>query len=146
MLRLGFYYVVLLLALGGCATYRDISQERLTTLPLQYAQFDAKLAWEVTTTDTATRINGVVKNIRYYEMDELEIWVWVLDRNGRETERAATFVPRLKENEAAPFSIELSKLASGTKLRFTYRYIGHDGGGDSGGADWWHQTFDSAVP
>ncbi len=146
MLRLSVLYAMLALVLGGCTAYRNTSHESLALLPQQYLQFDAKLAWKVTTNDKATVIDGVVKNIRYYMMDELEIWVWVVDANGRETDRAATFVPGLRENEAAPFTIELPKLASGTKLRFMYRYIGNDGGGDSGGDDWWRQTFDSAVP
>jgi hypothetical protein len=139
-------FIITLLFLSGCAPYLNTSQERLLTLPQQHSQFDAKLAWDVTTNDKATVIEGVVKNIRYFEMDELEIWVWVLDGKGRETHRAVSFVPRLRENEAAPFTIELPRLDSGTKLSFMYRYIGYDGGGESGGADRWHQTFESAVP
>jgi hypothetical protein len=118
----------------------------MQTLPQHYEQFDLKLAWEVKPFDGATVIDGVVKNIRYFEMDELEIWVMTLDAGEKEVHRAADFVYRLKENEAAQFTLRLPLAASGSKLRFMYRYIGDDGGGNSGGALSWRQSFDSEVP
>jgi len=146
MLRISMLCVAVLVLLGGCATYRNDSQERMQTLPQHYAQFDAKLAWEVKPLDGATVINGVVKNVRYYEMTDLEIWVYVLDANGKEVQRTVDFVYKLKENEAAPFALKIKPAASGTKLRFMYSYIGHDGGGESGDTIPWRQTFDAVVP
>ena len=72
---------------------------RLQTLPQHYEQFDLKLAWEVKSLDGSTVIDGVVKNIRFYEMDELELWVLSLDANGKVVHRSEDFVFRLKENE-----------------------------------------------
>lgn len=138
--------IVILAMLAGCSTYRNVAQETLPTLPQQYAQFDVKMGWKATTDNRGTIIDGVVKNIRYFEMDDLEIWVWVLDNSGREQLRAMTFVPTLRENQAAPFAINLPPLPSGTRLSFMYRYLAYEGGGDSGNADRWMQSFDAVLP
>jgi hypothetical protein len=146
MLRTSMLLAAILVLLNGCATYRNDSHERMQTLPHHYAQFDAKLAWEVKPVDGATVVNGVVRNIRYHEMTDLEIWVYVLDADGKEVQRAVDFVYMLKENESAPFALKIKPAASGTKLRFMYRYIGHEGGGESGDSIPWQQAFDAVVP
>lgn len=146
MRRNSIWFMLIILLMGGCATYQNDIQNRIMTLPQQYAEFDLKMAWESTSVDNATLINGVVKNIRYYEMDELEIWVESLDANGKEVHRAVDYVYRLKENEVAQFSLKIPRVAPGSKLRFRYNYIGHEGGGDSGDALSWRQSFESVVP
>lgn len=146
MLRILLMCAAMLLLLNGCATYRNGNLARMQSLPQHYSQFDAKLAWEVKTDGNSTIIDGVVKNIRYYEMDGLEIWVSSLDAKGKEMNRAADFVYNLKENETAQFTVKLPKLASGSKLRFFYSYYGFEGGGDSGDDARWSQTFETAVP
>jgi hypothetical protein len=135
-----------LLLISGCATYQNDNLDRLRTLPQQYAEFDVKMAWEVKPVDGSTVIDGVVKNIRYYEMDDLEIWVASLDAKGKEEHRAVDYVYRLRENETARFTLKIPQVASGHKLRFWYSYSGSEGGGDSGNALTWRQSFDSAVP
>lgn len=146
MLRISIVCVTFLMLLNGCATYYNDNLERMQTLPYNYSQFDAKLAWEVTSTGNSTVIDGVIKNIRYYEMDELEIWVGSLDGQGNEVHRSAAFVTTLKENETASFTLTLPLVTPGTKLRFLYHYIGNDGGNESSGATRWSQSFESAVP
>ena len=147
MRRNSMLIATILLLMGGCATYRNDNLDRMMqTFPQHYAQFDLKLAWEVKPVDGSTVVDGVMKNIRYYEMDELEIWVMSLDAKGKEMHRAVDFVYRLKENEVAPFTLKIPRVASGDKLRFIYRYIGLDGGGDSGDAVPWMQSFESEVP
>ena len=145
MLKLLLLVATSAVLLGSCAPYRNAQQERFLTLPQHYAQFDAKLAWEITSTDRSTMIDGVFKNVRYNLMDQIEVWVWALDENGKERNRAVSFVFDLKENETGTFTMELPKIASGTKLRFMYRYVAHEGGNESSGASNWTQTFDSAV-
>ena len=146
MLRISIVCASFLVLLSGCATYRNDNLERMQALPLHYSQFDVKLAWEVKSFGSSTDIDGVVQNIRYYEMDDLEIWVSSLDAKGEEMHRAADFVYSLKENEVAPFTLKIPPVASGTKLRFMYRYIGLEGGGEAGGDVSWRQSFESEVP
>ena len=146
MRKISILVTMILLLTGGCATYRSDNLDRMQTLPQHYEQFDIKLAWEVKTVDDSTVIDGVVKNIRYYKMDELEIWVMSLDAVGKVVHRATDFVYSLRENEVAQFTLKIPRLASGSRLRFLYRYIGNEGGGDSGGALSWRQSFESEVP
>lgn len=146
MLRISLLCITFLVALNGCATYRNNDLERMQTLPQNYSQFDVRIAWEVKAVDNSTIIDGIIKNIRYYEMDELEIWVWSLDDHGKEIYRSSAFVYKLKENETAPFTVKLPIAAPGTKLQFLYRYIGNDGGSEANGAVRWSQSFESVVP
>jgi hypothetical protein len=135
-----------MLFLSGCTSYRNDSLQRLKTLPERYAQFDAMLAWEFKSVDNSTVIDGVVKNIRYYEMNDLEVWVYSLDTNGKEMHRGMDFVYQLKENEAGPFTIKIPQVASGTRLQFLYRYLGLNGDSESADAASWSQSFESKVP
>jgi len=145
MVRTSLWCVVILALLNGCATYPNVNQERMQTLPQQFSEFDAKLAWQVKSLGDSTVIDGVIKNIRYYEMDDVEIWVTSLDADGKDVQRAVDFIYLLKENESAAFTLKVPKVASGTKLHFMYKYIAQEGG-DSGDSLSWRQTFDSVVP
>ncbi len=138
--------VVVLLTAGCATTYRNDSLVRLQNLPQHYELFDAKLAWEASTTDSSTTISGVIKNIRYFMMEEVEIQVATLAVDGREVARDTYFVTRIKENEAEPFILKLPAVSPGSTLRFHYRYIGNDGGGDSGDALTWRQSFNWKIP
>ena len=142
-----FLVLVLMLALtGGCAPYRDIYGEELDSLPFHYSQFDLRLAWNITVAGPETLIEGVVKNVRYAEVDGVEIWVSALDARGGTVARSASFViPRqLKEDDIAPFSVKLPLAAEpGTKLLFTYRYHAHEDSDDDMG---WMQSFRAEVP
>lgn len=138
---------------GGCSTYRDTSRQRLESMPQHYSNFDLQLAWDTNVVGGDTLIEGAVKNLRYAYMYELEIRVAVLDPAGKVAERSVSMVipRRLNLDESAEFSLNLPvAVTPGTKLRFTYRYRGSDGGGgghDSGIGDveWW-QSFDAVVP
>lgn len=142
---------VLAVSLWGCASYPDVNLQRLSTLPQHYSQFDAVLAWEVKRAGSETVIDGVFKNVRYNEMDGIEVWVAALDSAGKTVARSASYIMphMLGMDAAAPFSLKLPlKAVSGSKLRFTYRYTALEGGGNDGGvsAGNWMQSFDAEVP
>jgi hypothetical protein len=140
---------------AGCSTYPDTTRQRMESLPQHYSNFDLQLAWDTNVVGGNTLVEGVVKNVRYAFMYELEIWVTVLDSAGKAVARSVDMVmpPRLNLDESAAFSMKLPMVvAPGTKLRFTYRYRGSDGGDGgigsgrgSGDLIWW-QSFDSVVP
>ena len=60
---------IFLLLMGGCATYHSDNLDRMQTLPQHYDQFDLKLAWGVKPVEDSTVIDGVVKNIRYWAIE-----------------------------------------------------------------------------
>lgn len=126
-----------LIFLGGCATTQpNVDQARLESLPQHYVQFDVDMAWQVKSVGSQTYVTGELKNLRFQFMDEIEVWVAVLDAAGKQKARSVSFIAphELKQGEVAPFSLTLPVAVSqGTKLRFTYNYTGSDGGDDKGG-------------
>jgi len=137
--------------LGACATYHDTSSQRLPALPQHYSQFDVQMGWETRPIGEHTVVDGVVKNVRYAYMYDLEVWVAVLDSKGKELARSVSFIipQQLYLNQTAPFSVKLPVSApSGTRLRFTYEYLGSDGGDNhlGGGGARWVQSFQAVVP
>ena len=152
MVRLFVLLAMIAALLCACATYPDPARMRLESLPQHYSQFDLQLAWEVKVVDGETIVDGAVKNVRYAFMNDLEIWVMVLDATGKVVARSVSFVipHQLDRDNYAGFGLKLPVAAPpGTKLRFTYRYRGSDGGdghrSGEGGTPWM-QSFESVVP
>ena len=135
--------------LAGCATYPDTDRVRLENLPQRYSQFDLVMGWETRVQSGETVLDGVVRNVRYYMMRDLEIWVALLDERGKVVARGMTFIipSDLGMDKSAPFTVILKVAVDpGDRLRFTYKYRGSDGGnGMERGLDWM-QSFESVVP
>ena len=137
--------VVMVAVMDGCVTYRDINHEGLSSLTQHYEQFDLKLAWDVAAVGESTKITGAVTSVRYNRMYDLELWVSVLDNNGKTVARSVSSMNELKLNDTVPFSMTLPVAATpGAKLRFTYKYKSSDGGGMSG--EQMMQSFDTMIP
>jgi len=118
---------------------------QLDILSQQYSNFDVKMAWEITTIDRKTVIDGVIQNIRYAMMEDIEIWVAVLDPNGKTVSRAVALVipRRLDMDRITIFRVMFPIVVPhGAKLVFTYKYDGCDGGDGTK----WMQSFDSYAP
>ena len=157
MVRRILMLVMVTLLLGACATYPDTRRERLQTLTQRYSQFDLVLAWDTRVVGGNTLVEGVVKNVRWAYMYDLEIWVAVLDPAGKAVARGMTFVipQQLNQDEIAEFAVKVPvPVTPGMVLRFTYKYRGSDGGDDDDGVLFrgldagmpWMQTFDAVVP
>ncbi|WP_129127948.1 hypothetical protein [Geomonas oryzae] len=145
--------VILLLAvalLSACATYPDPQQQRLQAMPQRYSQFDLVMGWEVKPSDGGTVVQGMVKNVRYFMMHGLEIWVAPLDSAGKEITRNVSYIiPNdLPIDRSADFTVKLPvPVTAGERLRFTYKYLGSDGGdGAKGDGTNWMQSFVTVVP
>jgi len=154
MIRRTLMLIMISALLGACATYPDPDRERLETLPQRYSQFDLIVAWETRVADGNTIVDGVVRNVRYHVMYDLEIWVSVLDPAGKVAARSVSFIipTQLNMDQVAPFQVKLPvTVEPGTKLRFTYKYRGSEGGDDGfaiglGRGTDWMQSFDAVVP
>jgi len=146
--------LALALFLGGCAahtTYPDVNRQRMATLPYCYAKFDATLAWDVKDGGPGgIVVDGLLQNNRYVYMDNVEVWVALVDAAGKTRARSVAFIipHQLYQEEIAPFTVRLPVSAEpGSKLRFTYKYRGSDGGDDgAGGIGPWMQSFDAKIP
>ena len=138
--------LAILVMIGGCSSYRDTYQERAAPYSQHYAKFDLKIDWDIKVSDKGTVIDGTVKNVRYFEMNGVEIWVSALGSNGKTLGRSSSFIiPRsLREGETAHFALTLPvRAASDTKLLFTYRYRAHE---DDNEGNFWMQSFEVLVP
>jgi hypothetical protein len=143
MLRRCTFPLLFVLLLGGCAARHDMTSHRPAVLKQSHAQFDLHILWDVTTSSTEMRIDGLIRNVWSAQIEELELRVDVLDPSGKTVARSTGYVSRtLGVNETAPFSLIVpAPIGSGSKLLFTYRYI--PGGGDT---DLWMQSFESSIP
>jgi hypothetical protein len=150
MKRLLISLILALLLLAGCAAYQDSTRQRFELLSQQYSQFDVKIAWETRVAEGKTVVDGIVKNVRYAYMYDLEIWVATLDKKGEPVAREVAYViPRqIKLDSSTHFTVKLPVAAApGSKLRFTYRYRGSDGGegfNSNSGLNWTH-SFETVV-
>ena len=149
MLRTLYALVLMSALIGACASHPDMNLARLETLPQRYSQFDLVMGWEIRPDNAKTTVEGVARNVRYYMMRDLEIWVALLDRDGKVAARGMTFIipSDLGMEQSAPFAVRLPVTVNpGDRLRFTYKYRGSDGGdGLERGLDWM-QSFVVVVP
>lgn len=149
MIRTFIRTIMISALVAACASYPDLDRARLETPPQRYAQFDLVMGWEIGVDNAHTTVEGVVRNVRYYMMRDLEIWVSLLDREGKVAARAMTFIipSDLGMDQSAPFTVKLPAAVSpGDRLRFTYKYRGSDGGdGMERGIDWM-QSFEAVAP
>lgn len=148
MWRKSLVLMVVVLLMGGFTTLSDQLKEQLKTSSQHYSQFDVNMGWDVKVENGNTVINGVIQNTRYATMEDIEIWVSSLDDSGKIVSRSVCYViPRVLERDnIAPFGIKLPTMVTpGTKLLFTYKYNGFDGGGADDGGVSWMQSFESIV-
>lgn len=148
MWRKSLVIMCALFLLGGFTSLSDQLKERLQTSPQHYSQFDVNMGWDVKSGEDGTVISGVIQNTRYATMEDIEIWVSSFDANGKTVSRSVGYViPRVLERDnLAPFCVKLPvTVTPGTKLLFTYKYNGYDGGGADDGGVSWMQSFESAV-
>ncbi|KAB0663917.1 hypothetical protein F6V25_15790 [Oryzomonas japonica] len=137
-----------LFLLGGFTSLPDRLREQLKTSPQHYSQFDVNMGWDVKAEKGITAINGVIQNVRYATMEDIEIWVSSIDASGKVVSRSVGYViPRTLEKDGlTTFGVTLPTMAApGTKLIFTYKYSGSDDGGSDGGGTKWMQSFESIV-
>jgi hypothetical protein len=135
--------------LAGFSSISDKLKDEMVNLPQHYTQFDVKLGWEIKAGTNSTTVEGIIQNIRYARMENIEIWVSALDGSGKQIGRATSYVIplQLDMNDLTSFSLKLPvATTAGTKLVFTYKYVASDGGSDDGGGINWMQSFEAVVP
>ena len=134
--------------LAGFSSVSDQLKSRMAQMPQHYSQFDMKMGWAVTGNNSATTINGIIENVRYATMEDIEVWASLVDAKGKLLARSVDYIipNRLERDDFASFTIILPKIApTDAKLMFTYKYIGSDGGGHDADATSWMQSFESNL-
>jgi hypothetical protein len=110
--------------------------------PYRHSDFDYKIAWKTTQTNDVVVIDGILKNVRYPNIELVELTVFLQGPDGKVRARATAlpFPQQSKMDEVATFSVKVNKvvLNPGDTLKFLIHYSGTEGGG--GGFDW-HSSF-----
>ncbi len=121
--------VLLLLVQVGCASMPVEKPKPLAEFPHRHNSFDYKQAWKATQTSQGIVVEGVLKNIRYNRMDNLEIAVSV-QRDGKQISSEESYsLGSLDREEYRDFDVLLKQvtMAPGDLMQFIIKYNGLDG-------------------
>ena len=128
-IRLVMFFLPSFLMLSGCMLdrYQPIRFDEYLS---KQQIFDLAFGWNQSIADNKIIIDGYVRNNRYYIINNLELRVSLIAKDGREKSRDTFFfIPTdLSLDDAARFTVFLNKLPqSGDLIRFYYRYNAFEG-------------------
>ncbi|BCS54216.1 hypothetical protein [Geobacter sp. SVR] len=127
-------------ALQACST-QYVVQRDLGAYPFNHRDFDYHVAWKTSQPGDGVVIDGLLRNVRYASIDEIEVTVDLVAPDGKDRSHATVFpVPQYsRQDDVVPFGLKLPNVAAmsqGDTLRFMLHYRGSDGGGDDNGIEW----------
>jgi hypothetical protein len=114
---------------SGCALNR-YEPIRLQDYPYSMKIFDLSFGWRYIISDSGMTIEGYARNNRYPVIQDLELWVEMLDKNRKvKAKQVFFFIPvSMPIDSLSSFSVTLAaKPQKGDKLRFLYRYKAIEG-------------------
>ncbi len=139
-LRMGVGAVafVMMMALTAMAAETDPA----AAFPYRYTAFDINVAWTIVKTDSALDVRGLIKNLRYGQLEDLDISVSLLDKEKKSLAVGGALpIPIvLKPDDYVSFSAPLkgAVLRPGAMLQFVIRYRVHEGADEDYG---WMTSF-----
>lgn len=122
-----------------------MKREQFEQLPRKYSQFDFRLAWDSRIAENEVIVEGVIWNVRWLHAEGLEIWVSLLDPDGKVRAKEVDLIrPNpLNIGERSNFTVKLPvKPVSGSKLLFTYCYHAVE---DQEFSTFWMQSFETDL-
>ena len=133
-----FMMSVLFLGLVACGSLQSVRQNPVEGYPFRHNAFDLKVAWQTSRVDKNLLIGGLLKNVRFVQMEDVELGVSVLDKAGKTlgSDKVLLLPSPILKDEYTPFSLKFENLllSQGDILRFQIRYRANDGDRDS--FDW----------
>jgi hypothetical protein len=122
----------MILSLVSCGSLQSAHQSPAADFPFRHGAFDLKVAWRTSPIDKNLFIDGLVKNVRYLQIEDVELTVSVINGGNKVVASNRTFlVPSpINMDHSAPFGLKLSNvtLSRGDILRFLIKYRANDGG------------------
>jgi hypothetical protein len=139
--------ILLTVLIGGCSTIHPdaLRREQFEKLSQKYSQFDLKMAWDNKVSDHDIIVAGVVRNVRWFQVESLEIWVSLIAPDGSVLAKDVDLIKPgpLKLGEMASFLIRLrAKPVPGSKLQFSYKYSAIENNEQS---MTWMQSFEADL-
>lgn len=108
---------------------------KVAAMPNRYTDFDFKYAWRTAQVDRGLAVDGLLKNIRYANVDDVVLTVSLLNREGKLLADETIFpIPQqIRMDDDRSFDLVLKNvvLSPGDLLRFQIRYRINEGGTDS---------------
>lgn len=120
------WLLAFLMALTACAAMPVAQQKPFAAFPFHHNAFDFKVGWKIFPTEQGLLVDGIMKNVRYSQVDDLEVTVSVLNKGNKVLAEATAFpIPRpINLDEYRSFDLLLKKviLTQGDVLHFLIQY------------------------
>lgn len=103
--------------------------------PYRYSSFDIKVEWNTVQSGNTLVVNGLIKNVRYTQIEDIDVTISLLDKEKKEVSSGGALpIPIvLKSYDSEPFSAPLkgAGIQPGSALQFVIRYRVNEGGTDN---------------
>lgn len=122
--------VSLLLVQVGCASVQTRRPKPFAAFPYRHNGFDFKQAWKASQTPEGLAVDGVLKNIRYFRVENLQVSVSVHRKQRQVSPEETYFISgNMEREEYRDFGVMLKQVtvAPGDQLHFVISYNALDG-------------------
>jgi hypothetical protein len=119
----------------GCASLQAPKPKPFAGLPFRHNGFDFKKAWKATPSPQGVVVQGVLKNIRYLRVEEVEITVSIQRKGDKIIAEDTTFLLGvIDKDEYRDFALVLKNASAypGDLIHFLIKYRAIDGGSTYG--------------
>lgn len=134
--------MTLLAAFAGCTAMPAARTSPFAGYPFRHDDFDFNVAWKTSPAGQGVNVDGILKNVRYAQVSDIQLWVKVLSKDKKVmTEESTLLLPvSLNTDDSLPFSVTLKNvvLAPGNMLNFVIMYRVND---DSKSSSAWLSSF-----
>jgi hypothetical protein len=118
--------LAVLFTLSACAA-PTVKQNPAADFAFIHKDFDLRYAWNASQTDQGVRIDGLIKNLRFPKVENLEIQVRLVNKAHKVSSSGAAFpIPQpIDANDYRSFELRLphAELAEGDQLQFITSYV-----------------------
>ena len=123
--------LTVLISLTACATSDAVKHNPAETFTYQHRAFDLRYAWKTSQTDQGVRVDGLIRNIRYANIERIDIKVSLLNKAHQLISEGVAYpVPQpIQINEYRNFDLLLknAKISEGDLLQFLVNYSASEG-------------------
>ena len=123
---------VVMLGLAACGTLQGVQQSPAADFPFRHNAFDLKVAWKTSRFDKGLAIDGILKNVRYQQINDVEVTVSVIDKDNRVlgSDRTLVLPYPINMGDYVPFDLTVRNVVPerGDEFQFLIKYRAYDGG------------------
>ncbi|HDM76770.1 MAG TPA: hypothetical protein ENG51_09910 [Deltaproteobacteria bacterium] len=121
-----FTITVLSLLIASAGLAREVALTNRTESANEYQHFlnspDVNIYWSSAKRSKTITIYGLVQNNYYTDLVLVNLYVDILDSNGKRLERRKQFFLEIEPDQKLPFRITFPRLKNAKKVRFSFDY------------------------